>query len=326
MAIYHCSVKIIGRNAGRSAVAAAAYRSAECLINEYDGIEHDFTKKNWVDFTEIILPENAPEEYQDRSTLWNAVELVEKSKDAQLAREFEVALPTELTREQQIEVVEAFVRDNLTSQGMIADIAIHNPPKTNDRHQPVDKDGNVTRNVEEMQFGNPHAHILCTVRPLDEQGRWEKKSEVEYLCKKNGEERAFTALEYRKAKEDGWEKQYRYYEGKRKIYYTPFEAKEKKLERVNRTPKTTPYGRKNKIVEYWNSKDRIFEWRQNWEKTVNDEFASMQSEVRIDSRSFRDQGRENEVPTLHMGTAAINRKTCGQRNPRRKIGDRSYAL
>lgn len=126
MAIYHCSVKIIGRNAGRSAVAAAAYRSAECLINEYDGIEHDFTKKNWVDFTEIILPENAPEEYQDRSTLWNAVELVEKSKDAQLAREFEVALPTELTREQQIEVVEAFVRDNLTSQGMIADIAIHN--------------------------------------------------------------------------------------------------------------------------------------------------------------------------------------------------------
>lgn len=316
MAIYHCSVKIIGRNAGRSAVAAAAYRSAECLINEYDGIEHDFTKKNWVDFTEIILPENAPEEYQDRSTLWNAVELVEKSKDAQLAREFEVALPTELTREQQIEVVEAFVRDNLTSQGMIADIAIHNPPKTNDRHQPVDKDGNVTRNVEEMQFGNPHAHILCTVRPLDEQGRWEKKSEVEYLCKKNGEERAFTALEYRKAKEDGWEKQYRYYEGKRKIYYTPFEAKEKKLERVNRTPKTTPYGRKNKIVEYWNSKDRIFEWRQNWEKTVNDEFASMQSEVRIDSRSFRDQGRENEVPTLHMGTAAINMEKRADREIR----------
>lgn len=86
MAIYHCSVKIIGRNAGRSAVAAAAYRSAECLINEYDGIEHDFTKKNWVDFTEIILPENAPEEYQDRSTLWNAVELVEKSKDTELIR------------------------------------------------------------------------------------------------------------------------------------------------------------------------------------------------------------------------------------------------
>ena len=113
-----------------------------------------------------------------------------------------------------IRVVEAFVRDNLTSQGMVADIAIHNPPKTNDRHQPIDKDGNVTRDVNEMQFVNPHAHILCTVRPMDEQGVWEKKSEVEYLCKKDGEERAFTAAEFRVAKEDGWEKQYRYYEGK----------------------------------------------------------------------------------------------------------------
>ena len=306
MAIYHCSVKIIGRSAGRSSVAAAAYRSAECLTNEYDGIEHDFTKKGWVEFTEIILPENAPEEYKDRSTLWNAVETVEKSQDAQLAREFEVALPAELTREQQIEVVEAFVRDNLTSQGMVADIAIHNPPKTNDRHQPIDEDGNVTRDVNEMQFINPHAHILCTVRPMDSEGVWEKKSEVEYLCKKDGEEKAFTASEYRAAKEDGWEKQYRYYEGKQKVYYTPSEAGEKELERVNRTPKTTPYGRKNETVEYWNSKDRIFEWRQHWEKAVNDEFAKIQSEVRIDSRSFKDQGREDEVPTLHMGTAAVN--------------------
>ena len=316
MAIYHCSVKIIGRSAGRSSVAAAAYRSAECLTNEYDGIEHDFTKKGWVEFTEIILPENAPEEYKDRSTLWNAVEAVEKSQDAQLAREFEVALPAELTREQQIEVVEAFVRDNLTLQGMVADIAIHNPPKTNDRHQPIDKDGNVTRDVNEMQFVNPHAHILCTVRPMDEQGVWEKKSEVEYLCKKDGEERAFTAAEFRAAKEDGWEKQYRYYEGKQKVYYTPSEAEEKELERVNRTPKTTPYGRKNETVEYWNSKDRIFEWRQKWEKAVNDEFAKIQSDIRIDSRSFKDQGREDEVPTLHMGTAAINMEKRADREIR----------
>lgn len=316
MAIYHCSVKIIGRSAGRSSVAAAAYRSAECLTNEYDGIEHDFTKKGWVEFTEIILPENAPKEYKDRSTLWNAVEAVEKSQDAQLAREFEVALPAELTREQQIEVVEAFVRDNLTSQGMVADIAIHNPPKTNDRHQPIDKDGNVTRDVNEMQFVNPHAHILCTVRPMNEQGVWEKKSEVEYLCKKDGEERAFTAAEFRVAKEDGWEKQYRYYEGKQKVYYTQSEAEEKELERVNRTPKTTPYGRKNETVEYWNSKDRIFEWRQKWEKAVNDEFAKIQSDIRIDSRSYKDQGREDEVPTLHMGTAAINMEKRADREIR----------
>ena len=304
MAIYHCSVKIIGRSAGRSSIAAAAYRSAECLTNEYDGVEHDFTKKNWVEFTEILLPKNAPEEYKDRSTIWNAVEMIEKTQDAQLAREFEVALPVELTKDHQIEVVKSFVQDNLTSQGMIADIAIHNPPKTNDRHQPIDTAGKVTRDVNEMQFINPHAHILCTVRPMDEQGRWGKKSEVEYLCKKEGEEKAFTASEFREVKEDGWEKQYRYYEGKQKVYYTPAEAEEKELERVNRTPKTTPYGRKNMTVEYWNSKDRIFEWRQQWEKVVNAKLAGIQSEVRIDSRSFIDQGREDEVPTLHMGTSA----------------------
>lgn len=313
MAIYHCSVKIIGRSAGRSSVAAAAYRSGECLTNEYDGVEHDFTKKNWVEFTEIILPDNAPEEYKDRSTLWNAVEMVEKYQDAQLAREFEVALPVEMTREQQIEVVESFVRENLVSQGMIVDIAIHNPPLTNDYHQPIDKDGNVTRDVNEMQFINPHAHILSSVRPMDEQGKWEKKSEVEYLCKKDGEERAFTAQEFKEAKEDGWEKQYRYYEGKQKVYHTATEAAEKELERVNRTPKTTPYGRKNETVEYWNSRDRIFEWRQHWERAVNDEFKKIQSDVRIDSRSFKDQGRGDEVPSLHMGTSATNMEKRAER-------------
>ena len=316
MAIYHCSVKIIGRSAGRSSVAAAAYRSGECLTNEYDGIEHDFTKKNWIEYTQIILPDNAPEEYKDRSTLWNAVEMIEKSQDAQLAREFEVALPVELTREQQIEVVDTFVKENLTSQGMIADVAIHNPPQTNDRHQPIDAEGHVTKDIEQMQFTNPHAHILCTVRPLDENGRWEKKSEVEYVCKKDGEEKGFTASEFQEAKECGWEKQFRYYDGEKKVYYTPSEAEEKELKRVNRTPKTTPSGRKNEMVEYWNDKDRIFEWRQHWERTVNSEFEKMQSETRIDSRSFKDQGRVDEVPTLHMGTSATNMEKRAERELR----------
>ena len=306
MAIYHCSVKIIGRNSGRSSVAAAAYRAGEMLVNQYDGITHDFTRKNWIEFTEIILNEKAPKEYQNRSTLWNAVELSEKSKDAQLCREFEVALPVEFTREEQIEVVEKFVKDNLISSGMIADIAIHNPPQMNDRHQPINVFGTVTRNKEEMEFKNPHAHILCTVRPLNEKGQWEKKTEIEYICKKDGKEKAFTALEFKKAKEDGWEKQYRYYMGRKKVYCTPSEVEGKNLKRVNRTPKTTPFGRKNEVVEYWNSKAAIYEWRKQWERVVNEKFMNIQSEVRIDSRSFKDQGREDEVPTIHMGTAATN--------------------
>ena len=313
MAIYHCSVQVIGRNAGRSSVAAAAYRAGEDLVNEYDGIEHDFTKKNWVKHTEIILPDNAPSEYSDRSTLWNAVEMSEKSKDAQLCREFELALPIEFTREQQIELAEQFARDKLVSQGMIVDIAIHNPPVMNDRHQPIDKDGNPTKDISKMQFINPHAHIMATMRPMDEKGKWLPKSKTEYLCIKDGEEKGFTAEEFKEAKENGWEKQYKYIEQKKKVWLTAEEGQQRGLERANRSPKTTPYGRKNEIIEYWNSKDRIFEWRQHWEKVVNDKFASLNSETRIDCRSFKDQGREDELPTLHMGTAATNMERRAER-------------
>ena len=84
-AIYHLSVKIIGRSSGRSAVAAAAYRSGECIANEWDGVTHDFRKKNWVKFTEVLLPDHAPQNFKNRKNLWNAVEVAEKSKSAQLA-------------------------------------------------------------------------------------------------------------------------------------------------------------------------------------------------------------------------------------------------
>lgn len=316
MAIYHCAVKVIGRKTGRSAVAAAAYRSGEKLINEYDGVEHDFTKKNWIEFTKIMCPENAPEEYQDRGQLWNAVEKAEKSSNAQLAREFELALPREMTREQEIELVETFAKKVLVKQGMVADIAIHDPPVTNDRHQPIDKNGKVTKKKEEMQFINPHAHILCTLRPIDENGKWEKKSTIEYICKKDGEEKAFTANEFKLAKIEGWQKQYLYYFGKKKVYYTASEAEEKGLKRVNRTPKTTRYGRKNPTVEYWNSKECLFEWRKQWEIVVNAQFENMQSDIRIDSRSLKNQGKE-DVPTVHMGVAATNM----EKRAKRELGE-----
>ena len=112
MAIYHLSVKIVGRSSGRSAVAAAAYRSGECITNEWDGVTHDFRKKNWIVFQEIMLPDQAPKEYRNRKILWNTVETAEKSKTAQLAREFELALPKELPHERQVDLVEAFVRTN----------------------------------------------------------------------------------------------------------------------------------------------------------------------------------------------------------------------
>ena len=125
MAIYHLCIKIISRGKGKSAVAASAYRSGEKIKNEYDGIVHDFTRKGGIAHTEILLPQNAPQEFSDRGTLWNSVEKIEKSKNSQLAREIEVALPKELDREKQINLVREYVKENFVKVGMCADIAIH---------------------------------------------------------------------------------------------------------------------------------------------------------------------------------------------------------
>lgn len=203
MAIYHCSVKGVTRSDGRSAVAAAAYRSGEKLTNCYDGLTHDYTKKRWIIHQEIMLPEQAPVSYKDRSELWNAVEMAERSSSCRLAREVQVALPLELTMEENIALVQQYVQKNFVSQGMCADIAIHSPPKKNDRHQPVDKNGHPTKKLNEMQFHNPHAHILLTVRPMDEKGMWQPKSQIEYVCIKDGEEKGMTAAEFKLVKEDG---------------------------------------------------------------------------------------------------------------------------
>ena len=110
---------------GKSAVAAAAYRSGEKLVNEWDGMTHDFTRKGGIVHTEIMLPIHAPPEFADRSTLWNSVEEIEKSATAQLAREIEVALPVELSRAEQLALVRAFVKDTFVDAGMCADFAIH---------------------------------------------------------------------------------------------------------------------------------------------------------------------------------------------------------
>ena len=164
MAIYHCSIKIIKRSEGRSAVAAAAYRSGERLINEWDGMTHDYTKKRGIVHMEILLPSHAPPEFQDRAALWNSVEKIEKSRDAQLAREIEIALPVELDRQEQISLVRAYVRDNFVAVGMCADFAIH------------DKDD-----------GNPHVHIMLTMRPLKANGEWGAKCRKGYDLDEHGQ-------------------------------------------------------------------------------------------------------------------------------------------
>ena len=280
MAIYHLEAKVVSRGAGRSAVAASAYLSCSRLYNDYDGIQHDYTKKQGLVWQEVFLPEYAPQEWQDREKLWNAVEEVETAKDSRLAREFVVALPIELSREEQIELLQEFIREQFVSDGMCADAAIH------------DTDGH-----------NPHAHILLTVRPLDEQGKWQYKTEKEYLCMKNGEERGFTAAEFRTAQNDGWEKQYPYKVGKKKVYMTPSNAEVQGLVRADKHPKSTRYGRQNPISERWNSEEQLTAWREAWADVSNRYLERAGREERIDHRSNAARGLD-EIPTIHEGAAA----------------------
>ena len=160
----HIPVKIVKRSEGRSAVEAAAYRSGTKLVNEWDGQTHDYTRKRGVVHTEIMLPPHAPPEFQDRSTLWNSVEQIEKAKDSQLARDIEAALPRELSREQQLTLARSFIQDNFVDKGMCADFALH-----------------------DKGTGNPHVHILLTMRPLKENGEWGAKCRKVYDLDERGQ-------------------------------------------------------------------------------------------------------------------------------------------
>lgn len=151
MAIYYAKVNIISRGKGRSAVAAAAYRSGERIRNNYDGVLHNYTRKSGVVYAQILLPKNAPSRFADRGTLWNEVEAGER-KNGRLAREVVLALPREFGQEEQKAAVEEYCQ-TFTGIGMIADYAIH-----------------------DKGDGNPHAHIMLTDRPLTADGFAKKKN------------------------------------------------------------------------------------------------------------------------------------------------------
>lgn len=282
MAIYHLEAKMVSRGAGRSAVAAAAYLSCSRLLNEYDGVQHDYTRKQGLVWQQVFLPVAAPTEWQNREILWNAVEENEKTKDSRLAREFVVALPIELSKAQWERLLSDFVSDTFVSDGMCADVAIH------DSYPPGH---------------NPHAHILLTVRPLDEKGKWQYKTEKEYLCVKNGKEQGFTAAEFKQAQADGWEKQYQYKVGKKKVYMVPSSAQAQGYERVSKYPKSTKYGRQNPISERWNSEEQLVFWRKAWADVTNLHLERAGQEERIDHRSHAERGLE-EQPTIHEGVIA----------------------
>ncbi len=252
MAIYHCSIQIIGRSGGKSAVASAAYRSGEKLYDERTGLTHDFTKKRGVVFSEVSLPAHAQPEYADRNVLWNAVEKAERNSNAQLAREIEVALPKELSRECQIEIVKRYVQDNFISVGMCADWALH-----------------------DKGDGNPHAHIMLTMRGIKPDGTWATQEKKTYAL-------------------DG--------DGNRIPVIDPATGEQKLGKRNEKMWK-----RITVEANDWNDHAKAEIWRKSWADICN-EYLSV--EQRIDHRSYKRQELDLE-PTIHEGYRARKMEKAG---------------
>lgn len=167
MAIYHLSVKTISRSAGRSATAAAAYRAGDRIADDRTGELHDYGRKRGIESAELILPAGAPEWASDRALLWNAAEQAERRKNSTVAREFEIALPAELSAEERARLARDFAREIVQIHGCAADVCIHAPSRDGDQR-------------------NHHAHILLTTRRLGQDGLTEKTRELD--DKKDGPE------------------------------------------------------------------------------------------------------------------------------------------
>jgi Ti-type conjugative transfer relaxase TraA len=222
VAIYHFSAKVIGRSAGRSAVASAAYRAAEQLHDDKLDRDHDYTAKAGVVHKEIMLPDGAPERWQDRATLWNEVEAGEKRKDAQLARDIEISLPRELGEVAAVQLARDFVREQFVDRGMVADLNVH-----------------WTRGSDgEMQ---PHAHVMLTMR--------------EVVPGREGH------------------------------------------------PEGGAFGKK--VVD-WNATALLREWRERWAELANARLCELGHDVRIDHRSYAEQGIGLE-PQHKIGPAGARR-------------------
>ena len=279
MSIYHCSIKIISRAGGRSAVASAAYRSGEKLYNDETGLTHDFTHKGGVIMNEIILPPNAPKRYENREVLWNEVQQIEKRSDAQFAREIEVALPAEMSRDEQIECVRSYIEDNFVSEGMIADWALH-----------------------DKGDGNPHAHIMLTLREIDEHEKWLQKQKTVFANRRDAQGRPT------------YDPSLPSYDPKRKE-----ETSQYRIPQLDKDGKQKVRVREGKGTEYlwekisipandWNEHSKAEKWRSSWAEHCN---RYLEKDKQIDHRSYERQGLDIE-PTIHEGIAARQMEAEGR--------------
>ena len=248
MAIFHFHTSIIKASKGKCAVASAAYISAESLYDKRLGQTFSYTRKEEVVFSEILLPKNAPEHLRDRETLWNEVERVQNKANSRYARQFDMALPVELDCAQMIELSRKFIVENFVNKGMAVDWALHD------------------------KAGNPHIHVMCTVRGFNKNGTWASMEKKEYARDENGEKIPDIDPST----------------GEQKVRVRKGKGVEKLWKRITVEANT------------WNSRTQLYEWRKNWAAVCN-EYLSLENH--IDHRSYAARGI-TKIPTIHEGAAA----------------------
>lgn len=316
MAIYcwRCSVitrsKVVdGREVGSSAVAASAYRSGLDLYDERRQEREDYSRRHGVvrDAGEVLLPENAPEEYRDREALWNAVEAAERAHNAQLAREIVIAMPVELLdADRTYDAIAQLGHDYsqmLANQGMCVQWDLHDPDNT-DR--------------------NPHIHILATMRGIDEDGNWMPKTHKEYLLRDpSGEldDRYASSQERAQLRDEGWQDVYSYRDHGSRLRLTADEAAERGLTNADRADRH-PVSRKADEND-WNTPERFEQWRRSWEDMCNERLREIGREDQEISRlSYQERGIDR-VPTIHEGSWVCERER--EAMERAQLEGREYA-
>ena len=318
MAIYHLSARVIGRSQGRSAVAAAAYRSAECLHDEQHDLIHDYTKKSGVKHREIMLPSGAPERWLDRGTLWNEVQAGEKRCDAQLARDIEISLPRELGQAEAIRLVRDFVREQFVDRGMVADLNVHWTSAS---------DGGL----------QPHAHVMLTMRQIGpvrglkagatndrdsdrerHPGRGTRRARriaqdpgVDGGGKRRGPDRSDPgdAAGDPEQPADHHDQAWQHRAAARLARLIAAVRLRTGLRRFGLIrPEPVGFGLKEPS---WNSRALLEQWRVRWAEMANERLAEAGYDVRIDHRSNVEQGIAL-VPQNKIGLAGVRRAARGE--------------
>lgn len=294
MAYFYMNASVQNRG-GSSSVMRSAYISGTAIRDDYKQETYNFTNKEEVIHTEVIVPSYAPKEYQDRETLWNAVEKIENG-NGRTARTFIVALPEELPIKANVQMVKEYCQDEFVKSGRCVDFAIH------------DKEGNL------------HAHIMTTVRPIDKKGNWEFKTEKVYICKNpDGEEKSLTAKELKLEQYKDYEKQLPYYKygdvTEQKKYLTKTEYASGNYENFSRVkgkndPKKVRQDNVNNKYEKWNSRVELTKAERNFEKYANHYLEKHGIEQRIDSRTYAERGEER-IGQKHLGNKCYHLEKHG---------------